>query len=151
MIYSSQACCFPREEKDTTDINLKRDLNTISHLNTDNNKAVKATNVYSSEEDPLQLRSAEKPNFYESSSMLQIQELEGQMMNNQIVKVNQHGMINGMRRKKDGVTYFGYNSSTGDQNNDFVFDPDQPSDKVFNKFLMINFDRGIRNCLISRI
>ncbi len=75
-----------------------------------------------------------------------MQELEGQMMNNQVVKVNQHGMINGVRKKKDGVTYFGFNTSIGNQNNDFVFEPDQPYDKGFDRFLRISFDRGIRNC-----
>ena len=80
----------------------------------------------------------------ESNSILQIHEIEGDKMKGQIVRINSFGMIGGLRQKRDGITFFGYNHENINNNdlNDFLFHQDGILSTENNRILKIRFDKS---------
>ena len=80
----------------------------------------------------------------ESNSLLQIHEIEGGLMKGQVVRIDMNGIQSGLRQKKDGITYFGYNHQNEKYTdlNDFLFEADKNENSEYSRFLKIRYDFG---------
>jgi hypothetical protein len=54
--------------------------------------------------------------------IFQLRELEGNLINPEVIKFTQFGMIGGLRNQRDGYTYFGYKKTNANNKviNDFI-------------------------------
>lgn len=92
-------------------------------------------------------------NQLNNTPLYQLKELEGNLINPEVIYFTQSGMIGGLRNKRDGYAYFGY-KKTGINNkviNDFILKNDSNTisndiDHVFR----IGFSKGTDNIFYLR-
>ena len=96
---------------------IKKDMNHDKSGDNDKIEFKTAKAVYNniSEENLINAKN-NKNNDFDNFPALTLKEIEGTMMNGEIVEFNNFGMKGGLRNQRDGVAYFGYvkNNSTND-------------------------------------
>lgn len=91
-----------------------------------------------------------RPSDYEIP-LFQLREIEGDMINPEIIRLGAHGIIGGLRNSHDGIAYFGY-SKTNSLNkviNDFVLRNTKGITSKTDHVFQIWFNQGISS-LINR-
>ena len=81
--------------------------------------------------------------------LLQLREMEGNMINPEIIKFSHFGMIGGLRNQRDGFAYFGYKKMNSQNRiiNDFILNNPNNINTSTDNLFKIWYSQGKENTI----